>query len=176
MMIVGAEHYQNHVNPDTVLDPNRMAAGIITGIGFLGAGAIMREENVMRGLTTAGCIWVVAGLGIIIGKGLVPLALWGTLLVLIMLVLFRYVENWLPVENYGELTIRMNLEKYEAIKGRCAEIIRANDILIQETRYRVDRVNKEVEMNLVLTYSKGKDREGMLMALSGLEGVREASG
>jgi len=70
----------------------------------------------------------------------------------------------------------MSLEKFESIKGRCAEIIRDNDILIQETRYRVDRVNKEVEMNLVLTYSKGKDREGMLLALSVLEGVREASG
>ena len=176
MMIMGAEYYQNHVNPDTVFDPNRMAAGIITGIGFLGAGAIMREENVMRGLTTAGCIWFVAGLGIIIGKGLFPLALWGTLLVFIMLVFFRYVEGWMPVENYGELTIRMSLEKFESIKGRCAGIIRDNDILIQETRYRVDWVNKEVQLDFVLTYSKGKDREGMLMNLSGLEGVREVTG
>ncbi len=102
--------------------------------------------------------------------------MWGTLLVFIMLVFFRYVEGWMPVENYGELTIRMNLENYETIKGRYAEIIRDNDILIQETRYRVDRVNNEVQMDFVLTYSKGKDREGMLMDLSGLEGVREVSG
>ena len=176
MMIVGAEHYQNHVNPDTVLDPNRMAAGIITGIGFLGAGAIMREENVVRGLTTAGCIWFVAGLGIIIGKGLYPLALWGTLLVVVMLVFFRYVESWMSVENYVELTIRMNLENYESIKGRCAEIIRDNDFRIQETRYRVDRADKEVQLDFVLTYSKGRDRERMLMDLSGLEGVREVTG
>ncbi len=176
MMIVGAEHYQNHVNPDTVLDPNRMAAGIITGIGFLGAGAIMREENVMRGLTTAGCIWFVAGLGIVIGKGLFPLALWGTLLVFVMLVFFRYVESWMSVENYGELMIRMNLEHFESIKGRCVEIIRDNEFRIQETRYRVDRVNKEVQLDFVLTYSKGKDREGILMNLSGLEGVREVTG
>ncbi len=93
-----------------------------------------------------------------------------------MLVFFRYVEGWMPVENYGELTIRMSLEKFESIKGRCAGIIRDNDILIQETRYRVDRVNNEVQMDFVLTYSKGKDREGMLMDLSGLEGVREVSG
>lgn len=176
MMIVGAEHYQNHVNPDTVLDPNRMAAGIITGIGFLGAGAIMREENVVRGLTTAGCIWFVAGLGIIIGKGLYPLALWGTLLVVVMLVFFRYVESWMSVENYVELTVRMNLENYDSIKGRCAEIIRDNEFRIQETRYRVDRADQEVQLDFVLTYSKGKDREGMLMNLAGLEGVREVTG
>jgi len=56
------------------------------------------------------------------------------------------------------------------------EFIRDNEFRIQETRYRVDRVNKEVQLDFVLTYSKGKDREGMLMNLSGLEGVREVTG
>ncbi len=176
MLIVGSEYYHDHIDPETVFDPNRMGAGIITGIGFLGAGAIMREENMVRGLTTAGCIWFVAGLGIIIGKGLFPLALWGTLLVFIMLVFFRYVENWMSVENYGELSIRMNLENYERIKGECTEIIRDSGFLIQESRYRIDRVNQDVQLSYVLTYSKGKDREGMIMALSGLEGIREVSG
>ena len=176
MLMVASEYYRNYVDLETVFDPNRMAAGIITGIGFLGAGAIMREENMVRGLTTAGCIWFVAGLGIVIGKGLFPLALWGTLLVIIMLVFFRYVESWMSVENYGEMSIRMNLESYEAIKGQCTEIIRENDFLVQEACYRVDRVNNEVQMDYILTYSKGKDREGMLMALSGLEGVREVRG
>lgn len=176
MLMVGSEYYRNYVDLETVFDPNRMAAGIITGIGFLGAGAIMREENMVRGLTTAGCIWFVAGLGIVIGKGLFPLALWGTLLVFIMLVFFRYVENWMSVENYGELLIRMNLESYELIKDRCAEIIRDNEFLIQETRYRIDRVNHEVQLNYVLTYRKGKNQEDLLMAISRLEGIREVSG
>lgn len=56
------------------------------------------------------------------------------------------------------------------------EFIRDNEFRIQETRYRVDRVNKEVLLDFVSTYSKGKDREGMLMNLSGLEGVREVTG
>jgi putative Mg2+ transporter-C (MgtC) family protein len=176
MMIVGSEYYQAFGDPGTVFDPNRMAAGIITGIGFLGAGAIMREENMVRGLTTAGCIWFVAGLGIVIGKGLFPLALWGTLLVFIMLVFFRYVESWMSVENYGELSIRMGLESYESIKDRCAEIIREQKFLIQETRYRIDRVNQEVQLDYVLTYSKGKSQEDLLMTISRLEGIREISG
>jgi len=176
MMIVGSEFYQNHMNPETVFDPNRMAAGIITGIGFLGAGAIMREENMVRGLTTAGCIWFVAGLGIVIGKGLFPLALWGTLLVLIMLIFFRYVESWMSVENYGEMFIRMNLDSYDSIKNQCAEIIRDNGFLVQETRYRVDRTQNEVRLEYVLTYSKGKSQEELLMAISRLEGIREVSG
>jgi len=176
MMIVGSEYYQEHVDPGTVFDPNRMAAGIITGIGFLGAGAIMREENMVRGLTTAGCIWFVAGLGIVIGKELFPLALWGTLLVFIMLVFFRYVENWMSVENYGELSIRMNLESYESIKDQCAEIIRSNGFRVQETRYRIDRVDQEVELEYVLTYRKGKNQEELLTEISRLEGIREIRG
>ena len=176
MMIVGAEYYQGLGDPGTVFDPNRMAAGIITGIGFLGAGAIMREENMVRGLTTAGCIWFVAGLGIVIGKGLFPLALWGTLLVFIMLVFFRYVESWMSVENYGELLVRMNLESYELVKDRSAVIIRENGFLVQETRYRVDRVNQEVQLTYVLTYRKGKSQEDLLLSISRLEGIREVSG
>ena len=176
MLIVGSEYYRGHFDPGTVFDPSRMAAGIITGIGFLGAGAIMREENMVRGLTTAGCIWFVAGLGIVIGKGLFPLALWGTLLVFVMQVFFRYVENWMSVENYGELSIRMNLENYESIKGRCLEIIRDNGFLVQETRYRIDQVNQEIQLNYVLTYRKGESQEGLLMEISRLEGIREISG
>ena len=176
MLIVGSEYYEDHVDSGTVFDPNRMAAGIITGIGFLGAGAIMREENVVRGLTTAGCIWFVAGLGIVVGKGLFPLALLGTLLVFVMLVFFRYGENWMPVENFGELSIRMNLESYESIKDRCAEIIQYRGFLIQETRYRIDRIHNEVQLDFVWTYKKGKNQEDLLMEISRLEGIREIRG
>jgi putative Mg2+ transporter-C (MgtC) family protein len=176
MLIVTSEYYQDQVGPGMVFDPNRMAAGIITGIGFLGAGAIMREENMVRGLTTAGCIWFVAGLGIVIGKGLYPLALWGTLLVFIMLVFFRYVESWMSVENYGELSVRINLENFEFVKDQCAVIIRENEFLVQETRYRVDRVNQEVQLTYTLTYRKGKSQEDLLLSISRLEGIREVSG
>ena len=176
MMIMGSEYHLLHVDPDTVFDPNRMAAGIITGIGFLGAGAIMREENVVRGLTTAGCIWFVAGLGIIIGKGLYPLALWGTLLVFIMLVGFRYVESWMSVENYGELSIRMDLQQYDKIKKQCLELISENRFHVQETRFHVDRTQQECQLTFVLTYNKGEELEGLLMAVSRLEGIREVNG
>jgi putative Mg2+ transporter-C (MgtC) family protein len=53
----------------TVFDPNRMGAGIVTGIGFLGASTVLRSGDFLRGLTTAACIWFVAGLGIVLGAG-----------------------------------------------------------------------------------------------------------
>ncbi|MDG2143160.1 MAG: MgtC/SapB family protein [Planctomycetota bacterium] len=68
-----------------VFDPNRMGAGIVTGIGFLGAASVLRSGDMLRGLTTAACIWFVAGLGIVIGTGQYEFAIVGTVLVLVVL-------------------------------------------------------------------------------------------
>ena len=70
-------------------DPARVAAGIVTGIGFLGAGAIIRrgEGGVVRGLTTAATIWITAGIGLAAGAGMYIIAAVATFLVLVVLLL-----------------------------------------------------------------------------------------
>jgi len=70
----------------------RMAAGVITGIGFIGAGTIMHERGAVAGLTTASTLWVVAGLGLVIGSGYYVPALIFTALTIATLILFRKVE------------------------------------------------------------------------------------
>jgi len=75
------------------LDPARIAAGVITGIGFLGAGAIMRDQERVRGLTTAASLWVAAGLGLAVGCGFYLASILTTLLTLIALFLFRRMEE-----------------------------------------------------------------------------------
>jgi putative Mg2+ transporter-C (MgtC) family protein len=75
------------------LDPSRIAAGVITGIGFLGAGTIIREPEGVRGLTTAASLWVVAGIGLAVGCGFNKMAVYTTVLVLIVLHLLRYIED-----------------------------------------------------------------------------------
>jgi len=77
-----------------VVDQARVAAGIVTGIGFLGAGAIIRrgEGGVVKGLTTAATIWVTAGIGLAAGAGMYILATVTTFLVLVVLLLPRRVE------------------------------------------------------------------------------------
>jgi putative Mg2+ transporter-C (MgtC) family protein len=74
------------------VDPTRIAAGVITGIGFLGAGTIIREQEGVRGLTTAASLWVVAGIGLAIGCGFQKAALYASLLALIALFALRYLE------------------------------------------------------------------------------------
>jgi putative Mg2+ transporter-C (MgtC) family protein len=87
------------------VDPTRMAQGIMTGIGFLGAGVIMREGLTVRGLTTAASIWITAGIGIMIGIGFYFPAGIATALTLIVLSVFRWIERRMPIEFYANLTV-----------------------------------------------------------------------
>lgn len=84
----------------TALDPVRIAAGVVTGIGFLGAGTIIRESDGVRGLTTAASLWVVAGIGLAVGVGFNRVAIYTTALVLIVLHFLRYVE--VPLSKEGK--------------------------------------------------------------------------
>jgi len=75
------------------LDPARIAAGVITGIGFLGAGAIIRDRSGVKGLTTAASLWVVAGIGLSTGCGFYSAAIVTTLLALVTLLFLRRIEE-----------------------------------------------------------------------------------
>jgi putative Mg2+ transporter-C (MgtC) family protein len=77
-------------DPDTLV---RMAAGVITGIGFLGAGTIFQSRGMIAGLTTASTLWVVAGLGLVIGAGYYVPALIFTALIITTLLAFGRIEN-----------------------------------------------------------------------------------
>src|SRR2546422_5125079 len=91
-------------------DPTRMAQGIMTGIGFLGAGVIFKEGLTVRGLTTAASIWVTAAIGILVGIGFWFAAVVGTAAALIVLALFRYIERQLPSEFYAHHMLRFARE------------------------------------------------------------------
>lgn len=89
-------------------DPARMAQGIMTGIGFLGAGVIFREGLSVRGLTTAASIWTTAAIGIMIGIGFYLPATIATLLTIGVLTLFRWIEERLPSRSYAHFAIRFD--------------------------------------------------------------------
>ena len=78
--------------PGHMTDPTRIAAQVVTGVGFLGAGAIFRAQDGVKGLTTAATVWVVAAIGMATGFGLYVLATGAALLVLIALALIRPIE------------------------------------------------------------------------------------
>lgn len=87
-------------------DPTRMAQGIMTGIGFLGAGVIFKEGLTVRGLTTAASVWITASIGILVGIGFWYPALVGTIATLLILSAFRMIESRLPSEFYAHHHVR----------------------------------------------------------------------
>jgi len=88
------------------IDPTRMAQGIMTGIGFLGAGVILKEGLSIRGLTTAASIWMTASIGIMVGMGFNTASIMATVLTLIVLSLFSRIEGMLPSRRFGRLLLR----------------------------------------------------------------------
>jgi putative Mg2+ transporter-C (MgtC) family protein len=91
-------------------DPARLGAGILTGIGFLGAGTILRHENLVRGVTTAASLWFVTVLGLALGTGLFVLGGVGTVLALFALYILPRLERKARRDWYVELTVTMRLD------------------------------------------------------------------
>jgi putative Mg2+ transporter-C (MgtC) family protein len=103
--------YQSHWFPKAIedgvrIDPTRMAQGIMTGIGFLGAGVIFREGLTVRGLTTAASIWTTAAVGVLMGVGLYLPGAVSTVLALGVLSVFRQIEMRFPTEHYAHHVLR----------------------------------------------------------------------
>lgn len=172
MLILSSEYFHLH-SSGAQFDSDRMAAGIITGIGFLGAGAIMREGNLVRGLTTAGCIWFVAGLGIVVGEKYYALAVWITLVALVMLIFLRYVESRLAVVHFQDLIVRVSIHDYDALKSGCVELFRRNGIKVEAKKFLVDNIKNEVEVRFTMRLQRGKVQEGLIFDVSRLPGVHE---
>ena len=87
------------------IDPTRMAQGIMTGIGFLGAGVIMRHGPTVRGLTTAASIWITAGIGILVGIGFYVAAGLTAGIALAALSGFRWIERNVRSESYADFSV-----------------------------------------------------------------------
>jgi putative Mg2+ transporter-C (MgtC) family protein len=92
------------------VDPTRMAQGIMTGIGFLGAGVIIKDGVAVRGLTTAASIWITSAMGVLAGIGFYFPLIAVTLAALCALSLFRRLENILPSFNYAAHTVVVPVE------------------------------------------------------------------
>lgn len=119
------------------VDPTRMGQGIMTGIGFLGAGVIMREKLTIRGLTTAASIWMTAAIGILIGMGFFSAGFFATFMTLIILGAFGAIERKMPTRHFGRLKVSF---KRQDIMERDAliEFIRLHNIRESNLSYDLD--------------------------------------
>ncbi|MDY0067961.1 MAG: MgtC/SapB family protein [Steroidobacteraceae bacterium] len=154
------------------LDPTRMAQGIMTGIGFLGAGTIMKEGLSVRGLTTAASIWTTATIGILVGIGFYFPAVVATVLTLGTLSLFRWIENRIPVEFYAHFLVRFARDQVMP-EPAMRELLRQHGFSIANLNYRLDTEGNFFEYRMVIRTNNAANAQALNNALSDLSSVIE---
>lgn len=137
-------------------DPGRIAAQVVTGIGFLGAGAIIQMKGSVRGLTTAAGIWMVAAIGMSVGVGMYIIAFIATLLILFILVWLEKIEHRANIGS-DVRTLRLKVDRIvDSITEYRALLDRYHIVL---TRYYIEFDYKEsrTDLNLIVLIPEGVD-------------------
>ncbi|GAB4232213.1 MAG: MgtC/SapB family protein [Deltaproteobacteria bacterium] len=151
-------------SPEIVrIDPTRMAQGVMTGIGFLGAGVIMREGLTVRGLTTAASIWITAAIGILAGVGFYSTVAVATVITLGVLTVFREMENRMPAQIFARLTIacrRSDPMSEEQVR----DLLSKNGFSVFHVSYRSKAAGEEVEYRMTIR-TKDEGNVGKLSRL-----------
>lgn len=145
-------------------DPTRMAQGIMTGIGFLGAGVIWRESGSVRGLTTAASIWVTAAIGILFGGGFYIPGWVAVGAVVTVLSLFRFIESWMPAEKFLKVIVEFDRES----EGMLRDILSSSNVSIVNLTYRGIRngCNMKFEYSAGVKYKQNDDIKRVVRDLS----------
>jgi putative Mg2+ transporter-C (MgtC) family protein len=156
------------------VDPTRMAQGIMTGIGFLGAGVIMKEQFTIRGLTTAASIWVTASIGILIGMGFFYAAGLATILALGTLSLFRWFESMLPSLSFGSLSVQ-TLRKSQLREDDILEIAQYHEITTTNRSYHLENDGKSMRYEMMLKTRNEANFRKLAETLAQMEEIAEFS-
>lgn len=130
-------------------DPGRIAAQVVTGIGFLGAGAIIQMKGSVRGLTTAAGIWIIAAIGMAVGTGLYTLSIFCTLLILFVLV---GIERWEhKIHNGAESRIvHVKLNEIITTEDRYRELLQKHKVHLSNTYMDYNYVEEKTNLSLVI--------------------------
>ncbi len=135
-------------------DPARLGAGILTGIGFLGAGVILRQGNLVRGVTTASLIWFTTILGLCYGMGYLLLGFIGLLLAVFTVFFLRYIESLIKRDWYAFLSITTTLDGISV--GDVAKLLNDLHIVIKHVEYTYDSVQKTRTIRCSLRFKRNK--------------------
>ena len=159
--------------PDTIrVDPTRMAQGVMTGIGFLGAGVIMREGLTVRGLTTAASIWTTAAIGILAGVGFFSAVLAGSVITIGTLTVFRKVENRMPSQIYANNTIIFRRDNYLS-ETEIRKLHSTNGFSVANISYRLLEQGEQLEYRMTVRTMDRGNIEKLSKTLLGLTSIIE---
>ena len=159
--------YSSKISPD----PARIAAGVITGIGFLGAGTIMHSKSAVRGLTTAASLWVVAGIGLAVGSGFYFGSIVTTVLTIVTLMFFSRLEQTMIRKDWYKTIVIETKEGVDQLRAIRALI---EDRKSEITDFEVDRARDGVNMMLKIGLKLYQIRtaDQLIDDLAHLDGVK----
>lgn len=153
-------------------DSARIAAQVVSGIGFLGAGTIMHEGVTVRGLTTAASLWMVSAIGLAAGAGMYVLSFVSTAIMLITLVSFRKWEKRFGVAaSNGRRYIRIVANNEPGIITNITSYLAENDIKVKTLNVKNNAQKNEVVLELYLKIGKNADKEGVARGLQSISGI-----
>lgn len=160
-----------YARPGTPADPARLAAQVISGIGFLGAGAILRYGLTVKGLTTATSLWTMAIVGMTVGAGYYLIGVFATALMLIVLTLLNMIENRFVRTSVSRfITIETNYHK--GVVKDIRKIVQdfSDDLASFNIQKHVK--DKRLRIQIVARISRDQTLENLVDALSDIDGVR----
>lgn len=155
-------------------DPARLAAQVISGIGFLGAGTIIRNGSNVKGLTTAASLWVCAGIGLAIGNGYYFGAITTTAVVVITLFLLRFLERKLPICLYRRITLIC--KERPGLVGDIGSCLGNLDISIDKIKLKRKESTKNLlTIQLIVKLKHKTQFETLLSELNNVKGIEQIS-
>jgi putative Mg2+ transporter-C (MgtC) family protein len=168
------ELYANAPIETIRVDPTRMAQGIMTGIGFLGAGVILKDSMTIRGLTTAASIWLTATVGVAIGMGLYFAAFLSLLLALLVLIMFRRIEHYIPTQQYGHLVVSFSRLNHLS-EDELTKLIEDHDFRCFDLSYCLENEGKLFQYEMTVNTTLQKNYRLLSETLTGLDIVQDFS-
>jgi putative Mg2+ transporter-C (MgtC) family protein len=157
------------------VDPGRISAGIVTGIGFIGAGVIIKLGDLVRGVTTAATIWFVAGLGIAVGEERYLLATIATAAGVVVLALLNSVESLIPGYIYRIVDIDTGREAGGAVLKDVREILQSANIRLMELKATNDAVGDHTKIRVYVRARQNHQALDVVERISRIQGVTRTS-
>jgi putative Mg2+ transporter-C (MgtC) family protein len=177
MVVVSEAFYLKYAMHDAQsalrMDPGRVAAQIVTGIGFLGAGVIIKEGVTVRGLTTAASLWLVAGLGMAFGIGLFIPGLMATVLALLSLIFLKKLEPIINKDRYLDITVTAT--NRPGLQDELEKLFVERAMQITDIRSHLDLQHGEITFEYVLTQHRrrmGRELSALIEKLDGVHKIR----
>lgn len=157
------------------VDFSRIAAGVVTGIGFLGAGAIIRYGASIQGLTTAASVWTVSAIGLAVGAGMYVAAAAGSLVVVLILVLSR-IEESLAARRFGERLVIHALKARLADESAVEEVLQAFGAKVKRTTIEKTPEDEQVLLiyEAIIPAGRKKEAVNVLRSLDWVEDINWA--